>query len=311
MSISARDTAQHAPPLPDPVTARRAIRKTASRAFRVYGSVTASARPDPDFLLIGSKRGGTTTLYYDILRHPQALPLFPSGRYLPKAETKGAHFFDSNYQRGERWYRSYFPTAAERERAARRIGRPVVVGESSPYYLYHPLAAQRAAAMVPNAKLIVSLRDPVLRAYSHWKDRRLNHAEPLDFPSAVAAEPERTAGEEQRLIDDPSYYSYAHEQQSYLAQSRYAEPLRRWIDAFGRERLLIFPSEDYYRDPAAVLRSISEFLEIDFEPLGRAPHRNKTVGDGIEPDLYARLQQGFADDVAEVEEIVGRRMPWG
>ena len=227
--------------------AERLAKQAGRRAFRLAGSATARFRPLPDFLVIGTKRGGTTSLYYDMLKLPQVINLFPSARYLPKAnETKGVHFFDSNYSRGERWYRSFMPSTFARRAAERRIGKKVVVGEASPYYLFHPLAAERAAAMVPKAKLIVVLRDPVQRTYPHWKERRRNDAEPLGFAEALDAEPARLAGEAQRLKDDPSYYSYAHEQQSYVTQSRYVHALRRWADLFGMDRILVIASEEYY-----------------------------------------------------------------
>lgn len=282
-----------------------------SGAFRVIGSLTAGVRPDPDFLLIGTKRGGTTSLYYDILKQPQVVTLFPSARFLPKAnETKGIHYFDSNSHRGERWYRSYLPSRWSRRRASRRLGRRVVVGEASPYYLFHPLAAERAYAMVPNAKLIVLLRDPVMRTYSHWKERRRGGAEELDFAAALDAEPSRLEGEEEKLRADPSYYSYAHEQQSYVAQSRYAPALSRWADLFGIENILVIPSEEYYADPASAIEDIADFLGIDYVVVDAGEHRNAAKGEALDPAMHARLSALFADDNAELERMIGRTLPW-
>ena len=81
--------------------------------IRGYGMSTAHWRPDPEFLIIGAKRGGSTSFYYDLMGHPQLAPLFPRPDHLPKAEaTKGVHYFDSNYWRGERWYRSWLPSTS-------------------------------------------------------------------------------------------------------------------------------------------------------------------------------------------------------
>jgi hypothetical protein len=289
----------------------RVAKETGRRAFRLAGSATAPFRPLPDFLIIGTKRGGTTSLYYDILKLPQVITLFPSARYLPKAnETKGVHFFDSNYSRGERWYRSFMPSTFARRTAERRVGKNVIVGEASPYYLFHPLAAERAAAMVPGARLIVLLRDPVMRTYSHWKERRRSDAEPLDFADALRAEPDRLLGEERRLRNDPSYYSYAHEQQSYVAQSRYVHSLRRWADLFGMDRILVVASEEYYSTPAAVLQKIADFLGIDSVPVADAAHLNAAGGDGIDPPTREHLAALFAGDNAQLEALIGRRLPW-
>ena len=120
--------------------------------IRAWGQATARWRSDPEFLVIGAKRGGSTSFYYDLARHPQIAPLFPRPDHLPKAElTKGVHYFDVQYDRGARWYRSHLPSTLARRRLAARSGDPVVTGEASPYYLFHPAAAQRAAALVPHA----------------------------------------------------------------------------------------------------------------------------------------------------------------
>jgi hypothetical protein len=289
----------------------RVAKEAGRRLFRLAGSATARVRPLPDFLIIGTKRGGTTSLYYDILKLPQVISLFPSARYLPKAnETKGVHFFDSNYSRGERWYRSFMPSTFARRTAERKVGKKVIVGEASPYYLFHPLAAERAAATVPGAKLIVLLRDPVMRTYSHWKERRRSDAEPLDFADALRAEPDRLLGEEQRLRNDPSYYSYAHEQQSYVAQSRYVHSLRRWADLFGMDRILVVASEEYYSAPAAALQKIADFLDIDSVPVVEAAHLNAARGDGIDAPTREYLADLFAGDNAQLEALIGRRLPW-
>ncbi len=79
------------------------------------------------------------------------------------------------------------------------------------------------------------LRNPVTRAHSHWRHEVALGREPLSFEDAIAAEPERLAGEHQRLLDDPSYRSFAHQHHSYLARGRYAEQLAAW-------RALVSPS---------------------------------------------------------------------
>ncbi|MFT4295307.1 MAG: sulfotransferase domain-containing protein [Micropruina sp.] len=293
-------------------TAKRLLMRTGSEAFRVIGSATADLRPLPDFLLIGTKRGGTTSLYYDLLQVPQIVTMFPSARFLPKAnETKGVHFFDSFYGKGMRWYRSYMPTAGSRARAERRLGKPVVVGEASPYYLFHPLAAARAYAAMPNAKIVALLRDPVERTHSHWKERRRSNAEPLDFAEALAAEEQRLAGEEQRIIAEaPHYISYPHEQQSYVAQSRYVHGLRRWADLYGMENILVLASEDYYADQPAAVATVSRFLGLDAPDLEIGGHLNAAPGGAMDPELRKRLQEGFAEDNAALEQLIGRRLPW-
>jgi len=285
---------------------------TAGReAIRRYGMATARWRPDPDFLMIGAKRGGTTSFYHDLLQHPNVCELFPRPDRLPMAEaTKGIHYFDQHYDRGERWFRSYLPSGATRRRLERRVGSPVVVGEASPYYLFHPAAAERAHALLPDVKLIAVLRDPVMRTYSHWKERRREGMEPLDFVDALAAEDARIGDDAERLVRDPGFYSYAHEQQSYARQSQYEVALAAWLARFPRRQLLVLASEDYYRDPQATLDVAADFLGLPTVAFASGKVRNAAGGESLDPAVRAQLEERFAPTRAAIEQLAGRPFPW-
>lgn len=283
----------------------RGARTAAKRALRGYGMATASWRPHPDFLLIGAKRGGTTSLWRYITEHPDVLRLFPRAERI-----KGLYYFDEQYARGDRWYRSHFPTSTIRRRHARR-GQRVVAGEATPYYLYHPLAPHRVAADLPDARIIVVLRDPIERAFSHWKERRANDGDPLEFAAALAAEIGRLDGEEARIVGAPGTVSVAHRHWSYVDQGRYAPMLARWFAAVGRERVLVEVSEDMYADPQATLDRVVAHLGI-------APHRlldpavhNAEPSLDLDPDVRADLAALLAPDIRATEELLGRDLPWG
>ncbi|GGS83134.1 deacetylase sulfotransferase [Planobispora rosea] len=281
------------------------------KAFRLYGMATAHFRPDPDFLLIGAKRGGSTSFYYALLEHPRIVPLFPAAGFLPKANhTKGVHFFDSHYGRGMRWYRSHLPSRYSRARASRRAGGPVLTGEGSPYYLHHPLAAERAARHVPDARILLILRDPIERTFSHYRERVRSGAEDLSFEDALAAEKERTAGEEERLLADPSATSYAHEQQSYVAQSEYARCLRRWLEHFPPSQVHVLTSEEFYRDPQRACDEAVAFLGLPPAVLHSASRVwNPAPRADLDEDVRRRLAEHFAPHNADLERLLGRGFP--
>lgn len=276
------------------------------RVIRGYGMVTAPLRSGPDFLLIGAKRGGSTSLYFALLEHPAVLPLFPSARFLPKDNhTKGIHYFDSHHSRGNIWYRSHFPATP------RRAGK--VVGEGSPYYLFHPLAAQRAAREVPDAKILLVLRDPIERAFSHYRERRRQDAEPLDtFEAALAAEDERLAGEHERILNVPGYRSYAHEQQSYRAQGEYAPHLKRWMEHFPEEQFHVLMAEDFYADPQAACDGVAKFLGLRPAPLPPevAEPMNAAPKSRLADATRESLARHYAPFNAELEALLGRELPW-
>lgn len=282
--------------------------------IRRYGMTTATARPGPDFLLIGAKRGGSTSFYYTLLAHPRVMPLFPAARLLPKAaHTKGVHYFDTHYARGMGWYRSHFPTAAARRIAARRAGGRVVVGEGSPYYLFHPLAAERAGRDVPHAKILLILRDPVERAFSHYRERRRQDAEPLaTFEDALAAEADRLDGESERIAARLGYASYAHEQQSYRAQGEYAPHLRRWMEHFPADRFRVLVAEDFYADPQAVCDEAAAFLGLPAAPLPPSARKvwNAAPSQDLAPGTRRRLAEHYAPFNADLEDLLDRDLPW-
>lgn len=281
------------------------LRDGARRALRVYGQLTAGLRILPDYLVIGTKRGGTTSLARWLLEHPDVRSLFPA-----RETRKGTYYFDVNYGRGDAWYRSHFPTRAAHQVAQRLHGGPLTIGEATPYYLHHPHAPVRARQLVPEAKVIALLRHPVDRTYGHWAERFRQGVEPLELIEALEAEEDRLDGEEERMLADPSYVSFAHQHYSYVDQSRYARGLRRWMEAYPERQLLILRAEDLYADPVAVFGQVCQFLGLALYVPAELSGWNRVPKDDLDPALRSRLQAELAPDIAEVEALLGRSLDW-
>ena len=242
----------------------------------------------------------------DSLReHPGNLELFPRAEKI-----KGLYFFDERFDRGERWYRSHFPTTSTRLGSERRLGHHVVAGEGSPYYLFHPLAPARAKALVPNAQILVVLRNPIERAFSHWKERRRNQTEPLDFAAALAAEPDRLAGETERIERRPGYRSFAHRHCSYAAQGDYAPMLERWFGAFGRNQVWVASSEEVFADPQAAVDEVHDRLGLPGHRLADYRRLNAEPSRDLDPGLRRELATEFAPAITATERLLGRALPW-
>ena len=273
--------------------------------LRQYGMATASKRRVPELIVVGAKRGGTTSLWKYLDSHPGILPTFPRAEKI-----KGTYFFDEEWARGERWYRSHFPTDHVRARAAAQLGYDPIAFEASPYYLFHPHAPARAHQVAPDALIVALLRDPVERAFSHFKERS-NHTEDLSFADALAAEAERTGGEEARMLADPSVVSLAHRHQTYVAQSRYAPMLERWFTAFGRDRVLVTAAEDFYADPQAFCDEITTKVGLPRHDLGTPEPFNSEPSADMDPEVRAQLRASLEQDIEAVEAMLGRPMPWG
>jgi hypothetical protein len=269
-----------------------------------YGERTSDRRPLPDFLIIGTKRGGTTSLWRYLIQHPLVPRLFPAWN------TKTSHYFEENWARGEAWYRSHFPTAGQRAALERRYGGASRVGEAAPLYMFHPLVAARVAALMPRVRLIVLLRDPVERAYSHWKERHTEGKEPLEFAQALAREDERTAGERDRLIADPGYFSDAFDWYTYRARGRYLEQLEPWLRHFDQSQLLILPSETLYAEPANTYARVLNFLRLPSYELARYDVFNDRPSAAMDPGVRAELAGYFRPYNAELRARLGTPFTW-
>ncbi|HVC71610.1 MAG TPA: sulfotransferase domain-containing protein [Acidimicrobiales bacterium] len=265
-----------------------ALGRVAARPKRTWRRMTATRRVLPDFVILGAQRGGTTSLFTWLMGHPSITP----------PVRKEVHYFDRNYDKGENWYRAHFPLA-----------RPgLVTGEASPYLLFHPLTPARVARDLPSStRFIAVLRDPVERAVSHyWHERRLKaETEPLGV--ALALEDERLAGATELLLAGER--SFAHFHFSYAARGRYAEQLRRWFDAVGRDRILVVESERMFSDPE-VSAGVTTWLGLPSSP---HPFPAMNSADRVDPDDVSALRSLEASFVAaneELFELLGYRM-WG
>jgi hypothetical protein len=172
------------------------------------------------------------------------------------------------------------------------------------------LVADRVRNTLPDVKLIVLLRNPVDRIWSHHHERVYNGTEHLPFREALDAEEERLAGEHERIVSEPGYYSEQHDFCSYLARGRYLEHLAPWLDLFPAEQLHVVRSEDLYRDPNATLAAAFEFLGVPQTP-PLVPHRfNEIRASRMPAEERERMAEYYAPHVAALEERLGRDFEW-
>lgn len=264
-------------------------------------------RPLPELLVIGAQRAGTSSLYKWLEAHPSVVASL----------RKETEYLTARWCRGEDWYRAHFPSRHRRQLEERLRHRPVLSFEASPNYLFHPKAPERAARLMPNARLVALLRDPVERAWSHWQHEVRAGREELSFEDALDAEERRLAGEEERMVADPCYRSLPWERHSYVARGLYASQLERWIAHFGSDRLLVVHSAELYRDPPATYLRILEFAGL---PSWLPPKfRNYSYGGQPKPsDPVARLSEPvrqrlaatFAPHNRRLYALVGRDFGW-
>ncbi len=256
---------------------------------------TSPLRVLPDFLILGAQKAGTSSLHDYLSQHPNVKP----------ALAKEIHFLDYNYARGEAWYRAHFPTRLEKWR-----GDFLLTGEGSPYYLFYPHAARRAKHLVPHAKLLVLLRNPVERAYSHYQHQVRLGLEELTFETAIENEAARLVGEFEKIILDDEYYSFNFQNYSYLARGMYADQLERWFKQFPRAQFLILASEAFYQNTAHEFERVLDFLHLSrWQPQTFAV-RNEGKYEPMNAGTRAQLVEFFAPHNARVYELLNQDFEW-
>jgi hypothetical protein len=274
---------------------------TLTKTLRLFGLLEAGRRVEldlrlrharalPDAMIIGAMKCGTSSLHNYLTQHPGVIaPL-----------RKEVHYFDVEYRRGERWYRANFG----------RLDQPGLNLDSSPYYLFHPLVPRRAHALVPDARLIVLLRDPVRRAYSHYWHERDKKRETLSFEAAIDAEADRLGDAGQRLARGEIEQSRAHQHYSYLARGRYSEQLERWLQVYRREQLLVLKFEDLAKAPMVTLNRTLEFLGLPGMGYVRLEARNVRKYPPMSARTAERLREYFAPHDAALAALLGEPTGW-
>lgn len=261
---------------------------------------TSAFRARPDLVIAGVQKGGTTPFFRFLSEHPQVM----------RGLVKESHYFDRHYHRGPIWYRALYPLKVSRRRQQNKLGLPVRVMDATPDYVFDPRAPERIARDLPDARFVIFLRDPVARAYSNYQMMVAREYETLSFADAVAAEPERVAGEWDKMLADPDYISHPIRIFGYMLRSRYADQLERWFAHVPRERTLVVRSEDAREDPARAFRQLTDFFEIEpFDPPSFTPPNARSYAP-LDPGLRRELADEFAESNRRLAEILGRDMGW-
>ncbi|SRR5579875_101807 len=286
----------------------------------------------PNFFVVGAAKAGTTSIYAYLSQHPQVF--FPA--------IKEPHYFAQ--VRPARELR-YSAEAITDRGAYLRLFRHArgykVIGDASPSYLWHPEVAYRIKRTVPHARILILLRDPIDRAFSHYL---------MDYREGVQDEPFYAA-----LRRDMSRalkgwgVSYL-----YYELGLYSAQIYRYLDAFGPDRVHIMVFEEFRRNVRGALKELAAFLDIDPEPMDwidinkahnayavvRSERLRKIAGSDLaralgkvlvprrmgkyiyehfflrpghkpamDPRAHDLLQSLYADEVAQVEKVLGRNVP--
>ena len=259
-----------------------------------YREFTAHDRVLPDFIIAGVQKGGTSSLFNYLTQHPNIIPGY-------KKEVK---FFDGNFHRGINWYRFNFPLMTQMKDAEQQTG------EASPSYVFHPLVPQRIKESLPNIKLIILLRNPVARAYSHYQGNLRKGHENKSFEEAIELEQSRLEGEKEAIIADQYYPMYKYLVYSYLARGVYIDQIKNWLQSFPREQILILKSEDLFSNPQGVYSQVLNYLGLPDWKLSNFEIINYGRYKEMATETESKLRQYFDPYNQELYTLLGKNFGW-
>ncbi len=231
-----------------------------------------------DFLIVGVQKGGTTALDFYLRQHPN----------ISMAKQKEVHYFDndSNFDEIPNYdsYHQYFENNDK------------IKGEATPIYIYWNMAIKRIWEYNPKIKIIVILRNPIERAYSHWNMERSRNADNLPFYKAIINENKRY----KEVLPE------RHRVYSYIDRGFYSEQLRNIYRYFDNSQVMVVKNEDLKNNPLNLLNQVCNFLGVaQFESIDRQNIHSKEYENPIDIESFEYLRDIFVLEIEMASKMLG------
>lgn len=241
---------------------------------RIPWMILSPFRKEADFLIVGTQKGGTSTLHHLLDQHPHT--------YLP--QKKELHYFSKYYAFGRMWYKSFFHFKWNKK----------ITGEATPNYMFYTEVAERIYKFNPGTKIIILLRDPTDRALSQYfmelNRKKINR----EFEKMVKEQLKK-----KELSINKITYKNHHEE--ILQRGRYYSQIKNWLNYFPRKQLLILKSEEFFRQPKETLKKVYDFLELSevypdkLEAKNIGQYKNAKIPHELKELLYTYYQKEYND----------------
>jgi hypothetical protein len=196
----------------------------------------------PDFIIAGECKCGTTSMYHDLVKHPKILESFGNGIDNHYLGTKEIRFFDRYWDKGIDWYKSCFP----------KCEPGCITGEASPEYFSRSLCLHRMEEILPaNTKVIISIRNPVDRLYSHYHHMK-----------------KWISGWNKKYSSFEDFINCAREEDYYLIEKGiYSKWLYEWYTLFNNVHIVV--AEDLFEKPQETYNKLFDFLGMEHHKISK------------------------------------------
>ncbi len=229
----------------------------------------------PKFIIIGAQKSGTTSLYHYLSQHPKILP--------PKYRKEINYFEKRYFSKSLRWYKSQFSNSTGDS----------INFEASTNYLFYPWSPKHVFETIPHCKIIILLREPKQRAWSHYKHQIRSKEEQIPFFKALEREMIHLDEIEKKILADPKYFNKSFRNYSYLRRGLYFKQIKNWARFFERESMFISSFDDFFENPIDKCNEIFEFLEIEKFSINPSKIYNESSSNDIPPKESIDLMKSY------------------
>ena len=262
-------------------------------------AITGFIRVIPDFLVIGAKRCGTTSLYQHLSEHP----------CISGSPHDNIGFFNENYHLGINWYKSLFPTVFYKKKMESK-NKQCLFFDVTSTYMEEELTAKNVYEVNPNQKIIVILRNPVDRAYSHYHVNVKEKSEKRSFEDAVFEEMNRIKSERIIQNKNKNLRVFTPNNIHYLKKGFYALQLKSWFKIFPREQILVLSTEEFQEDQNLIYKKIFDFLNIPNMKIKSIEKMEKGNYIPMKHDTRNLLLDYFRQCNHELFELINSEFDW-
>ncbi len=261
--------------------------------FRKY---TAALRVLPDFLIVGTQKGGTTSLYYYLSQHPDVV----------SSPRKEINYFNLCANRPIGEYKHYFPLRIEKS-----LNKRMIAGEATPDYLIYTQVPKFIKRVLPQVKVIILLRNPADRAYSHYAHNLMMKREWLSFEDALDIEEKRIGKNYLDIFSSKNDMIKNFANYSYRERGMYADQIAPFFEVFDSDNILILQSERLFKSPLEVTNECLNFLGLSkLNSINPEPQNQKQVKVEKNPNTYASLKAFYESHNERLFNLIGKKFDW-
>ena len=256
---------------------------------------TSTIRSVPDYFIIGTPRGGTSSMYNYLIQHPNVVPPVKKEiQYFTDLKYSKHYFF---------WYKANFPTKMKKGSK--------LTGDGNPNTIFHPLAPRRVKKHLPKIKLISLLRNPIDRAFSAWNLQVKKGINDLSFEDSLELEKCEYSDIREKIFRDKKFNAPNYLRHAFLQKGIYVDQLEEWFKYFPKNQMLIIKSEDFITETNQILSQVFDFLGLSqFDIQTKKKWHTGTYKQKMNPETRKRLIEYFKPHNERLSELLDRDFGW-